>query len=105
MKTVKELARIAYPGYRGRKFKERTSSSYTMQDYWDGGSRCYAVAVELATGRIVRHEDLNPMTDRRAGATLNIPQGFGILEHSIFCGKDTGITLVTPPLTAIAGKE
>jgi hypothetical protein len=102
-KIVKALAKVAYPDYRGRKFSVCQARTYTMEDYWDGGSRCYAVAVDLATGKMVATQPVarNPF-NAAAHATFEIPAGIGILERQIFCGKDCGITLhVAPPPAAL----
>ncbi len=97
-----KLARAAFPDYSGRKIKAAVRSSYTMADYWDGGSRTYVRAVELATGRIVDPSEFvhNPM-NRGAAATFEIPAGVALIEHSIFCGRDTGLTVVTGAPIAI----
>lgn len=102
-KIVKALAKVAYPDYRGRKFSVRQTRTYTMEDYWDGGSRCYAVAVDLATGKMAASQPVarNPF-NAAAHATFEIPAGVGILERHVFCGKDVGITLhVAAPAVAL----
>jgi hypothetical protein len=41
--TVKGLAKIAYPDYKGRKFSLAIKQKYYPSNYWDDGSRNYAV--------------------------------------------------------------
>ena len=99
-----KLARSAYPEYRGRKIRTAVRASYTMADYWDGGSRYYVRAVELATGRIVDPSTFaqNPM-NRAAHATFQIPAGIALIEHAISCGTDCGLTVIVGAAPALEG--
>ena len=101
-----KFARSVFPDYTGRKIKTAVRTSYTMADYWDGGSRVYVRAVELKTGRIVDPADFvhNPMNPG-AGATFEIPAGVAMVEHSFFCGKDMGLTIVVGQPTAIEAAQ
>ena len=48
---IKALARKAFPGYTGRKYKlDNSGRSVNVTSYWDGGSRSYYAAVNLSTG-------------------------------------------------------
>lgn len=100
MLTEKQIRAIAKATFnpRGRKFRIVERRSYTMENYWDGGTREYAVALDLATGETREPSTLttNPMRSQ-AHAEFEIPQGIGILVHGIYCGKDCGITLYVPP--------
>ncbi len=92
---AKAIARALFPEYTGRKIKVVTRKSYTMANYWDGGSRVYVKAVNLNTARVsdpdaVTESPFNP----EANATFEIPAGVALVEHSYFCGKDMGITIV-----------
>lgn len=100
----KKIAMTAFPEYRGRKFTARTQATYTMENYWDGGSRVYVKAVNLATGLVVEaaRVSTNPY-NKAAHAEFEIPQGVAMIEHSFFCGKDCGLTfIVAPPLAVEA---
>ena len=101
-----QFARSVFPDYTGRKIKTAVRKSYTMADYWDGGSRTYVRAVELATGKIVDPADFvhNPM-NHGASATFEIPAGVAMVEHSFFCGKDCGLTIVIGEPTAIEASQ
>ncbi|MGH2397536.1 MAG: hypothetical protein ACRDFW_11235 [bacterium] len=104
-RDVKALAKLAYPDYAGRKFRVcSTRRTYSMADYWSDGSRNFAVAVDLATGRIVEPREAahNPLVGRAAHATFEIPAGVGILERAVFCGRQLGITLYVAPAQALA---
>ena len=95
---VKKLATLAFPDYKGRKFKVREAKRYYMQNYWDGGSRNYCVAINLQTGTL-QQPDASTQTpwNGAANAVFDIPQHIGILERCIFQGKDCGITLYVAP--------
>lgn len=105
-KLVKALARVAYPNYSGRKFRVTESKTYYMSNYWSEGSRNYCVAVNLATGEIKEpSREAGIPWNGAANASFDIPQGVGILERSIFCGKECGITLyVAPPSNLVPGE-
>lgn len=102
-KNVKALVSAAFPEYKGRKVRIRSAASYQMSNFWDGGSRTYVVAVDLVTGRVVEPiaASSNPFSGA-ANAAFEIPSGVALVEHSFFCGKDAGITIVVNPGT-VAG--
>lgn len=92
--NIKAIAKLAFPEYRGRKFRLVSQAHYQMADYWDEGSRRYAVAVNLNAGTphapsIAAH---TPWSSA-AQAKFTIPDGVAIVERAIFCGKDCGITV------------
>ena len=105
MLTIDQIKRIAKSTYetKSRKFRIVQSAHYTMENYWDGGTRVYAQALDLATGRLSGACDAsaNPFNSI-AHSTFEIPAGVGILCHSFFCGKDCGITLYVAPGCALA---
>lgn len=98
--TIRRILAACYPGYRGRKIRIEPATSYAMSDYWDGGSRAYAIAYDLATGRTAPPATAthNPMNGA-AHATITIPDGILIVEHSIFMGKCAGIRIYATPTT------
>lgn len=98
LNMIKTLGRKAYPSYNGRKFSLRFATSYTMENYWDGGSKTYSMAINLVTGETSSPSALT--TDpfnKAAHASFEIPMGFAIIENVIFCGKPFGIRLVIRP--------
>ena len=101
-KQAKTIAKKAFPEYRGRKIRVVEAKSYRMADYWDGGSRCYVRAFEIASEKIA---DPKPATNvpwsGSANATFEIPEGVAIVEHQIFCGKDAGITIYLAPTRSL----
>ena len=83
-------------GYNGRKFKAVQCDEVALTNtYWDGGTRSTWTMVNLSSG--VTTTPNGSAAPARFGGTLesrkaSIPQGFAVVEHSIFCGKDMGLT-------------
>ena len=105
-------------GYRGRTFKARTAENVTItSNYWDGGSRSYWALVRLDTGAGAIAATDHPAFDARGitGSTYQIPAGYCVVEHVIFCGKDLGLRfyvrpediapLLPAPVTDLSGGE
>ncbi len=105
-KEVEPVLRITYPEYRGRKFSLERKEKYHLQNYWDGGSRNYVVAVMCREGKLVSTsaDYFNPITDSRAHGSFEIPRNVVLVEHCIFCGKDLGITLIFHPESELLPK-
>jgi hypothetical protein len=92
----------AFPSYNGRKFKVRTQNTVNVRSCWDGGSRDTFRFVELATGACSDQVPAQSAFDRpiQGADSVTLPDGAGCVEHSIFCGKDMGLTLIIPPEAA-----
>lgn len=100
---VKQLVARAYPGYRGRKYRIQVSEhSINCASYWDGGSRDYFCFANLETGEVSREVPAQSAFDRPIVGVddVMLPVGFACIEHSIFCGKDSGITIHIRPENA-----
>jgi len=100
---VKELATMAFPSYRGRTFKlVADGDPVSVVSYWAGGSRDSYVAIDLATGRALPIPQNGTPFDggpiRPDGVA--VPPGYAIVKHSVFCGKDVGITFYVHPSAA-----
>ena len=98
-----QLMRTAYPGYRGRKFKVSTiEGSVNLQSSWQGGSRNYYILIDLATSQTspVMPAQSQFDTPVKGLDAVTLPPHAGVVEHSIFCGKDMGLTLVIGPNNA-----
>ena len=96
-------AREAF-GYAGRSFKAEAAESLRLDgNYWDGGSRSTYAGVNLMTGAVSSavKDHGNPFSSPQT-PTVDIPVGCAIMEHSIFCGKDTGITFHVNPQNVAA---
>lgn len=95
---IKSVCGLAFPDYTGRKIKVRYSvKSLNLSSYWDGGSRSYFRIVELSTMKVVTVPDNHPVFNKAAYDVKNVslPQGFVVVEHCYFCGKDLGLTIHT----------
>jgi len=92
--TVKQIVAAAFPAYRGRRFALAVQDKINVKSYWDGGSRDYFVFVRLDDLAILTMPPQSDFDKQIAGAEdAPIPEGFVCVEHSIFCGKDHGITI------------
>lgn len=106
---VKALLALTYPEYTGRSIVLAQQDRYHMADYWDGGSRTYVTAVDLATMRTHAPASFahTPFA-KGAHGSFDIPDGVAMVEHVIYCGRDLGIRVVvnanTFPLALPAGR-
>jgi hypothetical protein len=100
---IKSLVSKAYPRYIGRKFRLQVSeSALDVRSYWDGGSREYYTFANLATGEVSSAVPAQSAFDRKIDGAdrVELPVGFACIKHSIFCGHDTGITIIVRPENA-----
>lgn len=103
--TRADVARIVdatFPDYRGRKIRVRPATHESLQDLnWSGGSRSQYRACTL-DGRTLGTGDaynaLAPWDNRQVeGQSVPVPPGAVMVRHTIFCGKDTGLTITCNP--------
>jgi hypothetical protein len=66
---------------------------------WSGGSRELFHAIDFATGEhaSIPGQTAAPWDGARRELTVPIKPGFAIVEHSMFCGKDMGLTFYLHP--------
>jgi hypothetical protein len=95
-KSIKAVVSACYPEWTGRKISVQPATSYQLMDYWSEGSRNFVRAYDLASGKVADNQAGNPFTDK-AHARVEIPDGILFVQHSIFCGKDSGITIYVNP--------
>ena len=92
--SVVALCKKAFPAYNGRKFRWSTSIPTSLDSYWEGGSRDSYAFVNLKTKEVAAVQSNHPFFEKDKPRFLSaLPLGFGIVQHSIFCGKDMGMTL------------
>lgn len=95
---VWKVAGRAFPSYKGRSFAIEAAERVTLHDLnWGGGTRNQYVAVELAGERVNAPEVPAPWRHQAEGQTLDIPEGWAVVEHSIFCGVDMGLRVYVNP--------
>ena len=100
---VKAMAHTAFPSYKGRKFKlDNSGHAVNLTSHWDGGSRDQFVILQLGSGQTKAVPQNGTMFDRVHVDDAVVPAGFVIVEHSVFCGKDLGITFHVDPESALA---
>lgn len=89
----------AFPEYRGRKFALRARGSVVLSDlHWSGGTRNQYCAVALDdSGRANALQLPAPWFHNAEGAECVIPEGWAVVEHTHYCGKDMGITVHVRP--------
>lgn len=94
----------AFPGYSGRKFRItiHNQPGMSLTSCWDGGSRSYYQVIRLADGAgLAVPENGSGFTAvDQAYGPAGLPEaeqlpcpGFAVVEHSIFCGQDSGLTM------------
>jgi len=104
MKTVKitrkqaePVLKASFPEYRGRTIRVDFSGTVCFHDTnWGDGSRNYYHGVK-ADGTSKRMVVPAPWVNPVEGKTMLIPSDVLIVEHSIFCGHDCGITIYAHP--------
>lgn len=93
-KILIAIAKKCYPDYRGRKFRINQKGSVTFYNTnWGGGTRNSYAGVNYQNGKYEPLADFSPWYNPAEGKTIAIPQGYAVIEHSIFCGKDCGLTI------------
>lgn len=96
-KEVAPLVNATFPEYTGRKFSVEAAKSVTLYDLnWGGGTRNQYRTCTLSGDKLGSADKWNavaPWVNLAEGKTVEIPRGAAIVMHSIFCGKDSGITI------------
>lgn len=95
--TVKRIALAAFPNYRGRKFRVEPFHPMSLASYWSEGSRDYFTLIHLETLRQLPIPQNGTPFDPGTIDASNLPENAVLACHSIFCGKDVGITLYLRP--------
>ena len=98
--SIARIVAATFPGYSGTKISIATEDSYRPENYWSGGSRTYAMAYNLETGKAMPLSEAtaNPMNGA-AHTKVDIPANIAIVERVIFRGKDLGIRIIVRPET------
>lgn len=96
---VKRIATAAYPNYTGRKFSiEVSNRPIDVCSSWEGGSKDYFVFLRLDNLKTWEMPQQSMYDAKVEGADrVSLVAGMVCVEHSIFCGKDMGITIYVHP--------
>ena len=91
---IRRIGKIAC-GYKGNKFQLVIGSYPSRLDsYWDGGSRDYYSFVRYDSGKAMALGSNHPIFEANKPRELKeLPIGCLLVKHTIFCGKDLGITI------------
>lgn len=88
-------------GYSGNKFKVSICEKVTIPSHsglWDGGSRDQYFLVKPSTGAaMIGSSDSSPWDPSRKDKEVILNSDVVVIEHSIFCGKDMGLTIYAHP--------
>lgn len=99
---VKSLITATFPEYTGRKLRVEARESITLYDLnYSGGTRNQYRVCALDGGKKIgsadRFNQIAPWANPAEGQTIQIPEGAVIVEHSMFCGQDAGLTFYVNP--------
>ena len=102
-RDVAAIVAATFPEYKGRTFRIEPRLNVTLSNLnWGGGggSRSQYRTCTLqgqALGGADKYNAQAPWANKAEGAYIPIPTGAVIVEHSIFCGKDTGLRIYVNP--------
>lgn len=96
-KQYRPVVSAAFPQYKGRTVNIEFRNTLTFNDTnWGGGSH-NSYATVSADGK-ARHLIVPaPWGNAVEGKTVEMPTNVLVVEHSIFCGQDCGITIYAHP--------
>ncbi len=90
--------------YNGRKFKARVVTEMEIpadHGLWSGGSRDTYEAVCLSSGKRIPAlgQQAAPWDEsrQRGNYKITLKPGFAVVRHTLFCGKDMGLTFFVRP--------
>ncbi len=82
--------------YSGKSFKAQICETVTIPmdaGLWSGGSRDSFMVVRIADGATIEPVNHNAAPwDGRSDRTVTLEPGICVVRHSMFCGKDMGLT-------------
>ena len=89
-------------GYSGKQFKAQAAESVTVPmdaGLWSGGTRDTYRHIRLSDGATVAavNHNASPFGNARHDVTITLQPGYAVILHSLFCGKDMGITFFVHP--------
>lgn len=92
------IYKTAFPDYNGRKFSVIvTEKSPRVLSYWEEGTRDYWCLIRLIDMKKIHIPQNGSMCEPEILLPNGLEPGFAVVNHSIFCGKDMGLTLYINP--------
>ena len=98
-KQAKPIVERTFPEYKGRKFIVEFCEKVTFHDTNCGGGTVNKY-VFVGMNRELTFNAPAPWNNPVEGKTIDLPENLLIVEHSMFCGKDCGITIYAHPKNA-----
>ena len=96
-KQAQTILDVTFPEYNGRKIALECAEKITFWDTnWGGGTRKQYKAIKHK-GQVAQLPVPAPWVNPFEGTTFDMQPGLAIVTHSIFCGKDCGITITMHP--------
>lgn len=96
-KVARPITDQVFPDYKGRKFSVDFTNSVTFFDTnWGGGTRNKYAAIGR-DGQKGTFTAPAPWVNPLEGQTIELTPDVIIVEWSIFCGKDLGLTIYAHP--------
>ena len=101
-KEVLAIVNATFPQYRGRKIRVAPAEKVGLHGLnWSGGSRSVYRACTLDgqfLGSSAKYNMMAPWDSRQVeGQSLPLMPGACVVEHSYFCGKDSGLRIYVHP--------
>lgn len=102
---IREITRRTFPDYTGNRFEVEVQEPHVpltfSKTYWEGGSRTEYVLLNLITGKTFSIHSGHPFFEPEYAAFNQaqhiLPENIVCVKHTIFCGKDLGITILAHP--------
>jgi hypothetical protein len=95
------IVKATFPEYKGRKFGLRPVETVMFTDLnYSGGTRNKYRACTTSGESIESKFNLNampPWANPFEGKRVELPAGAVVVEHSMFCGQDCGLTVYVNP--------
>ena len=89
---IKDILKISFPEYTGRKFSVEAAKQQYIDTIWGGGSRDYAIIVKQENDKWITVS----AKDMKCGY-VDIPADCLLVMNQIFQGHDMGIRIVYHP--------
>lgn len=94
---VKDILRATFPDYRGRKFRIRFTERVWIHDLNASGGTINRYRALGVNGDMRTVPAPAPWANPYEGKDVTLTPDFVIVEHSMFCGSDLGITIYAHP--------
>ena len=97
---VKQIIHDCFPEYKGRKIRLTDHMPSNISSWWDGGTRTYFVFYQPSTRKTFQVHSNHPYFEASQPSSFNpdlLQDDVLLISHTIFCGKDIGITIHVKP--------